>query len=195
MVYARAKILSHMLSAPARHNRLCSGRGRCVLPIGIGFPLDLSVHHQYTMCKENRKKTNTAVSLFAYELILERSIWRYVYCRSPDGVINWIERYLRGRNVRTETCICETLMETHRVGRVPVAQLRHASHDKNVLLLDRDEPRTDGRTMEKNECTPRHMKSSRSRRTSPAPAAPSAACPSQCLAGRRAPRPLDVVQR
>lgn len=53
---------------------------------------------RHACVKRTGKKTNTAVSLLANELVLERGIWRYVYRRSPDGIVNRIERYLRGRN-------------------------------------------------------------------------------------------------
>jgi hypothetical protein len=41
-------------------------------------------------------------------------------------------------------------METYRVGGVPVAQLRHASHDENVLLLEFDKM-SNGRADDRNE--------------------------------------------
>lgn len=92
---------SVMWSAPACHDRLCSRCWRCVLPIGIRLPRNLFVCQFPVACmqREFRKKTYTAIRLYAYELILEHGIWRQVHRRSPDGVAGRIKRYLRRRNV------------------------------------------------------------------------------------------------
>ena len=44
------------------------------------------------------------------------------------------------------------LMETYRVGRIPVAQLWQASYDENVLLLDAN--KMSNRTEDRNEGPP-----------------------------------------
>ena len=59
-----------------------------------------SVHHP---AKEHKEKTNTAVFLLAYELILERSIRRQVHRRSPGGVVNRIKWYLYGRKCQSRS--------------------------------------------------------------------------------------------
>ncbi len=79
--------------------------------------------------------TYGAVRLFANELVSKRGVRTHVRRSAPFGDVCRIKRYLQMRGWHCQRVeLAVKGRQIYRIGRIPVTELRHVSHDKNILL-------------------------------------------------------------